>query len=320
MKRIAALILILVLAAIVLIIGRRFPFGAGNSDFHVDNTEKISRILIRGENQSVNLLRSPDGWKVTGRHSARPSAIEPLLELIEQLRIKSPVSGSVFEEIRSDENTSPVEVQIFAGKRIIQSYRIYRDTASAYGGIMQKRRDTKPFYVHVPGYDIDPSSYFIVDEKYWMPYTVFSLSPDRIERIDLQYFSQADSSFSIVFRGRDILFSSAAYGGGDLDTAAIGRYLSYFTYVPFERWVPDSLSATGRRVSELRPYFRLDLRGRDNDTLSLLTWIMMINEGGKTIEDTDRLMGSTNGGDDMFIIKYYDLDPVIKGPSYFISD
>ncbi|MGM0665832.1 MAG: hypothetical protein ACQETA_00790 [Bacteroidota bacterium] len=320
MKRIAALIVILVMIAIMLIIGRRFPFGAGNSDFHVDSTEKISRILISGEKQSVDLQRSPDGWNVNGRHSARPSAIEPLLQLIEELRIKSPVSGSVFEEIRNNDNTSLIEVQIFAGKRIIQSYRIYRDTASVYGGIMQKRKDTKPFYVHVPGYDIDPCSYFITDEKYWMPYTVFSLSPDRIERIDFRYFSQADSSFSIVFRGRDILFSSAAYGGGELDTAAIGRYLSYFTYVPFERWVPDSFNATGKDVSELRPYFRLDVFSKETDSLSLLTWTMMINEGGRTIEDTDRLMGSTNGGDDMFIIKYYDIDPVIKGPSYFISD
>ncbi|MEE4213700.1 MAG: hypothetical protein V2I34_01465 [Bacteroidales bacterium] len=320
MKRIAVLIVILVLTAILLIIGRRFPFGAGNSDFHVDNTEKISRILISGEKQSADLQRSPGGWIVNGRHPVRPSAIEPLLQFIEQLRIKSPVSGSVFEEIRSDENTSLVEVQIFAGRRIIQSYRIYRDSAPVYGGIMQKRRDTKPFYVHVPGYDIDPSSYFIADEKYWMPYTVFSISPEEIEGIDMHYFSKEDSSFSIVIDDRDILFSSAAYGGGDLDTAAIGRYLSYFTYVPFERWVPDSFYAAGSPVSELQPYFRLDLRGRDNDTLSLLTWTMMINEGGRTTEDTDRLMGSTNGGDDMFIIKYYDLDPVIKGPSYFISD
>jgi hypothetical protein len=110
------------------------------------------------------------------------------------------------------------------------------------------------------------------------------------------------------------------YAGAGLDTAAIGRYLSYFTYVPFERWVPGSLSSNGGLFNGIRPYFRLDVFTNDADTLSLLTWTMMITQGDSVTEDTDRLLGSTNDGEDMFIIKYYDLDPLIKGPSYFISE
>lgn len=320
LRNITVIIVILVLAVIILIIGRRSPFGTRNSEFHVDNTEKVSRILISGEKQSVDLQRTDRGWTVNGMHYARPSAIETILRVIGQMRIKSPVSSAIFQRVRGDDPAPLIEVQIFAARRQIQSFRIYQDNASSHGGIMQKRKDSKPFYVHVPGYDPDPCSHFVVDEKYWMPYTVFNISPEEIGRIDLRYFSREDSSFSIVIRDRDILFSNAVYEGAELDTAAIGRYFSYFTYVPFERWVHGNLSSAGRLFTGIRPYFRLDVFNDDADTLSLMTWTMMKKQGGSATEDTDRLLGSTNGGDDMFIIKYYDLDPLIKGPSYFISD
>lgn len=320
LRNITVIIVILVLAVIILIIGRRSPFGTGNSEFHVDNAEKVSRIVISGEKQSVDLQRTAGGWTVNGKHYARPSAIDAILRVIGQVRIKSPVSSSVFDRVRGDDPAPPIGVEIFDGRRQIQSFRIYRDTVSSFGGIMQKRKDSKPFYVHVPGYNADPCSYFVVDTKYWMPYTVFNISPEEIKGIDMHYFSKEDSSFSIVIDDRDILFSSAVYAGAGLDTAAIGRYLSYFTYVPFERWVPGSLSSNGGLFNGIRPYFRLDLFTNDADTLSLLTWTMMITQGDSVTEDTDRLLGSTNDGDDMFIIKYYDLDPLIKGPSYFISE
>lgn len=320
LRNITVIIVILVLAVIILIIGRRSPFGTRNSEFHVDNTEKVSRIVINGEKQSVDLQRTDRGWTVNGKHYARPSAIETVLRVIGQMRIKSPVSSAIFQRVRGDDPAPLIEVQIFAARRQIQSFRIYQDNASSHGGIIQKRKDSKPFYVHVPGYDPDPCSHFVVDEKYWMPYTVFNISPEEIGRIDLRYFSREDSSFSIVIRDRDILFSNAVYEGAELDTAAIGRYFSYFTYVPFERWVHGNLSSAGRLFTGIRPYFRLDVFNDDADTLSLMTWTMMKKQGGSATEDTDRLLGSTNGGDDMFIIKYYDLDPLIKGPSYFISD
>jgi len=319
-RNIAALILILLLTAIILIIGRRSPFGAANSEFHVDNAEEISRILISGEKQTVELQRSDDGWNVNGKHPARPSAIEAILQVIGKVRIKSPVSSTLFDKVRGDESTSLIEVRIFDGKRLIQSFRIYSDKASSHKGIMQKRKESKPFYVNVPGYDTDPCSYFVDDERYWMPYTVFSISPDRIERVDFRYFNEPDSSFSIETGKGNILFSNDLYEAPELDTAAIGRYLSYFTYLPFEMWVPDSLNNKGELYTEMKPWFRLDVYTDDPDTLSLLTWTMMIDEGGSVTKDTDRLLGSTNGGDDMFIITYYNLDPVIKGPSYFISD
>ncbi len=320
MKRITGVILIIVLAIGLFIIGRHSPFGEGNSVFHVKNTDKVTRILISKENETLELENGPDGWQVNGKYAVRPSAIESILKIIGEIRIKSPVSESIFNNISGNGDTQLIEVKIFDGGRLIQSFRIYRHTSPKFPGIMQKKKNKKPFFVHIPGYEIDPSIYFVTDEKYWIPNTVFKLSPERIEEIHFQYFEMPDSSFSIIFNGREISFTGGKYDNEDIDTVVIGRYLSYFTYVPFENWALDIRSATMDSITMATPYFKLDVLSNDSDKISLLTWVRRIKYRDRTVEDTDRLWGSINGGEDLFIIKYYDLDPLIKGPSYFISD
>ena len=320
MRRISGVILIIVVAIGLFIIGRHSPFGAVNSVFHVKNTDKVTRILIMKENETVELENEPDGWQVNGKYTVRPSAMQSILRMIGDIRIKSPVSESIFNSITINNNTQLVEVKIFGGRRLVQSFLIYRHTSPEFPCIMQKRKNRKPFFVHIPGYETDPGMYFVADEKYWRSNTVFELRPEKIEEIHLKYFETPDSSFTILFKGREILFTGGKNNKEDIDTMATGRYLSYFTYVPLESWVPDMSRVARDSITKATPYFKLNVLSSDQDTISLLIWVRRMKDRDSMVEDTDRLWGSLNGGEDLFIIKYYYLDPLIKGPSYFISD
>ncbi|MBN1387356.1 MAG: hypothetical protein JW965_02860 [Bacteroidales bacterium] len=320
MKRLAIIISIIIIVILLFIIGRHVPFGADNSVFYVENTERINRILISDENKSVSLTLNTDGWYVNDEYRARSQAIDFLISILGDIRIKSPVTDKTYNDLLQNNSTREIEVQVFNSRKIIQSFYIYLNNEVDYPGIMQKRKKTKPFIVHLPGYDTDPCSHFVPDSRYWMPNMVFELNPGRISEIHFRYFNMPDSSFSIINNGAAMAFISKDYNNERIDSVAAGRYLSYFTWVPFETWVYDISTAEKDSITENNPYFSLEVITDDPDTLKLLTWKRMIMKGGRMVEDTDRLLGSLNGGEDLFVIRYYDLDPLIKEPSYFIID
>ncbi|MDT8400375.1 MAG: hypothetical protein RQ743_01665 [Bacteroidales bacterium] len=319
MKWVAGVILIIVLIIALFLIGRHVPFGAGNSVFNLENAEGVTSISIVSDNSSVNLERRTDKWYVNGKEPARQAAVESLLKIIRDIRIKSPVSSDVFNDILRDGDTQRTDIKIYDDRRIVQSFHIYSNPSYEVPCIMRKRDDAKPFFVHVPAYDLDPGTFFIADQRFWMPNTLFSTSPGMIKEIHFEYFETPDSSFSISINGSQVSFRSEIYVNETIDTTAVGRYLSYFTYVPFESRVLDMTRAAMDSIRQDPPYFKLELIGRGADTTSLLTWTRIFKGGSKNLKDTDRLWGSING-EDLLIFRYYDLDPLIKGPSYFISD
>ncbi|MEA1885764.1 MAG: hypothetical protein U9N72_00960 [Bacteroidota bacterium] len=320
MKRAVGVILIVLTVVVLFFIGRHVPFGAGNSVFYVENVGRINRITISDTGRSVSLKLKSNGWYVNGENEARPQAIDFILRVLEDVRIKSPVSEKLYKEVLENENTREIEVKVFDNMKIIQSFYIYRNTEDEQPGIMRKRKKTKPFIVHIPGYEIDPSTCFLTDETYWLPFTVFELRPDQISEIHFKYFNKPDSSFYIEQDEREIRFSNEYYSNERIDTLAIGRYISYFIYVPFEKWAYDISANEKDSITSSKPYFSLEVITDHSDTTKLFTWKKQIKEANNIKEDTDRLWGSLNKGEDLFIIKYYDLDPLIKQPSYFIID
>ncbi len=322
-KRIGiGIIIIIIIAAIaILLIGRQAPFDAKNSVFYVENTDRIYRILISDDhNNEVELMRRPDGWVIDGDIVVRSSAIDIILKTIRDIRIKSPISDEAFTQFADSEKTKHLEVMIYGKRRLLQSFHIYRNREDDAPGIMKRREAARPFVMHIPGEDADPAKRFIADSKFWMPNTVFAAGPGQISRIRVVYTDKPDSSFSIEREGGKINFSSAGYAGETVDTMVIGRYLSYFNYVPFESYDHGLSPQDTDSVSSDPVRYSIEVVTGVADTTRLLTWTRKIMKGGSLVRDTDRLWGSINDGGDLFVIRYYDLDPLIKYPSYFISD
>ncbi|HCC70430.1 MAG TPA: hypothetical protein DEQ09_04675 [Bacteroidales bacterium] len=320
MKKIAIVIVILIIAIVLFAIGRHIPFGAGNSVFHVEHTDRIYRILISGEDNTVKLSRRSQGWYVNDINIARQGAVEFLLETIGDISIKSPVSDEVYSDLVESELTEHLEVKIYDKRKLMQSFHVFRSANRDKPGIMQKRKNTKPFIMHMPGYDTDPTLYFFDDARFWLPFTVFRYRPSQISEIQMNYYNDPDSSFTINRTENGIGFSSEENENGAIDTMAVERYLSYFTFIPFENWAYNISKAASDSITAGNPYFKLTVFTLDNDTINLFTWKRKIKKGNMLQVDTDRMWGTTNRAEDLFIIKYYDVDPLIKGPSYFISE
>ncbi len=312
----AAVMLILV----IILFRARSPFGKSNSDIASVPEKEITRIEFTQEGEKLLLEKSGEKWIINGKTEARKGGINFIIRILTEAKIKSPVSPEMFKDEIDERNISPVTVKVYEQRKLLKSFRVYKTYSNIYGNIMKIKDNSKPFIVHVPGYEVNIGSAFSLKEQYWQPYTIFNLLPSEISMIRFESIRDTASSFfifktegkySLKGKGNEIMES---------DPELIIRYVSYFTFIPFETWSLDLSMEEISSVMQKEPLFRITVVSAEGKTTILSLWQKVKTENEKDYADTDRLLGKTQNSDDLFIVRYFDIDPVIKKRSYFFAD
>jgi hypothetical protein len=306
--------LLLALAVILLFLSNRQPFGKRNSSFAVEEGAEISLIEFAQGREKLSLEKNNDDiWTVNGNYEARVNGITFIEKILTGLEIKSTVSEEIFTQEIIAKNIEPIKVRVFSGNKTIGGFLVYKTRSNVYGNIMKMTPKSKPFIVNVPGYDIDIGSAFTLNENYWRPYTLFSSLPAEITKVELINGADSLASYRIVNNFQENIVDIKPTTYSKPDTALIKRYLTYFSMVPFESWAlnipPEQIvEITGRRY-----IFKLTVNENNGTTTVVTFWPMEVD--GKL--DTDRLWARINDNNNLVIVKYFDIDPVIKKRSYF---
>lgn len=313
---------IVVLAGLFLFAtGKKSPFGKENSSISVPEGREIDRIVMKQGDRSLELRRDGDRlWTINGEGEARRTAIDFIIRTLYRLEIKSPVSNEFFSENITQRGILPVEVNVYNGHKHLTSFLVYRFSDDPDGNIIKKSPRSTPFITRIPGYDLNPGSHFIVDPRFWMPYHIFRLNPANVRSVTLTRNSSSIPVISISKEAGGYRLMIGESVEESADTSALERYLSYFTFVPFESWAFDLDDKERMEIAGRVPWAVISLRMEDETGISLMLWKRFMPVSDGIVEDTDRLWGSINNGEDIFIVKYWDIDPLVKSPDYFISD
>lgn len=320
-KRFFAYALLIVFGLIFLLqLGiTRSPFRKNNTSFSVKPGTEITGIdLIQGE-QKVILRKDGDKWKLNKTYEARNSAVEFIILTLKEMRVKSTVSSEKFGQEIVDRKIEPVRVNVYQKRRLIRSFYVYKTGSNIYGNIMKMRPSANPYIVYMPGYEDNIGSHFLVSELFWQPFTVFRLLPSQIESVELRNFVEPEASFTVRnARNGFFVYDSTGIAAG-CDTARVKRYFSYFVSVAFEAWAFDLNEEQKREIVTSEPLYRVIVKKADGGTITLTVREKWKNENGKKVIDTDRVWGETDDGRGLFVMRYFDLDPVLKKKSYFFG-
>jgi hypothetical protein len=317
-KNIVLAVLLLLLLAAIFMIRNRSPFGKNQSSFSVGPDRKITRIELSQNTEKVVLENAGNYWKVNGEKEVRNSAISFILNILEEMKIKSPVSPDIFAKEITGSGIMPVRVKVFENSRLLRSFLVYRTESNIYGNIMKLKPKAKPFIVTIPGFESDIGSAFNPDELYWQPYLVFNLLPSEITSVSLENFRDTGSSFKIIYSEGKPELSGADATLNRWDSLRVRRYLSYFTLIPFESWAPDLTEPELLKIKANTPLYRIIVMKTDGKEVSLTLWEKILNDG--VTRDSDRLWAKTGELDRLFIIRYFDVDPLLKKRSYFYKE
>ena len=255
------------------------------------------------------LKRKKGVWLLNGKEEARKAAISFLIATLEGIEPKSPLSATTFEELSGKSPVIPVLVRVFSGKRKVRSFAVYHFNDTDYGSVLRKSSRSKPYLIYLPGYDFSAGSVFTAEEDYWRPFTIFEIMPSEIKLVAVDYPGETERSFVLENKnGTTILHGAAVF-----DSVAVKRYLSYFVNVPFES-VTTGLDLTGEtQIMESAPFIAITVSTNDGKKHTLRGWKRY--SGKET--DTDRLWGRLDNGK-LFVMRYFDLDPLLKKRSYFL--
>jgi hypothetical protein len=101
------------------------------------------------------------------------------------------------------------------------------------------------------------------------------------------------------------------------DSSLVIRYISYFARVPFESWAFDTGDAERKSIEGRQPLYRISVITTTGKKQVLTLWTILTGETEQKEIDSNRLIGKTDDRDQLFILRYFDIDPLIKKRSYF---
>jgi hypothetical protein len=308
------------IAALLLILLRgRMPFGKSNSSFAVSPEVKITRIDFYQGNNKLSIEKSGELWLINKKYEARKSAVLFTLNMLREIKIKSPVSAEIFTNEVVNKKLDPVKVNIFEKRRLVKSFFVYKTASNVYGNIMKIKASSKPFIVYIPGYEENIGIHFIVNELFWQPFMVFNLSPSQITSVKLENLVDTSSSFLINCDRKGYMLSDLNRNITGWDTLKVQRYLSYYTAIPFEKWAFGLPESEKKSIESVYPIYRITVNQSDGNEIILTVWEKWNIIDGVKKTDTDRIWAKTNSRDEIFVMRYFDLDPVLKKRSYFIT-
>jgi hypothetical protein len=73
-------------------------------------------------------------------------------------------------------------------------------------------------------------------------------------------------------------------------------------------------------VESQQPLYRISVTTPDGLKTVLTLWERNTGENNSKTKDSDRLLGKTQNRNEFFIMRYFDIDPLIKKKSYFFKE
>jgi hypothetical protein len=304
---------------IILLFRERSPFGGGNTSFATVSDKAITGIEFNDGSSTLSLHSNDGNWFVNGKYEARKGSIDFILTILKEMAIKSPVSPELFKTEITDKGIKPVKVKVTGKGRTLKSFLVYKTASNAFGNIMKISEKSKPFIVYVPGREVEIGSAFTLNALFWQPYTAFNLLPSEISSVTLENNSDPESSFSIIANDRKLRLLGNSGELTGWDTSLVRRYLSYFTHVPFESWALDLDDEQVGKIMDSEPLYRIIVKRSDTGLVQLVLWERTSVKNGTPEKDTDRLWARLDDNAKLCIVRYVDIDPLLKKRSYFFG-
>lgn len=172
-------------------------------NFAVENTEDIGKIFIADRNGKTATLEKKSGiWYYNGKHPARPTAMETLLETISKVRVLNiPPNGAVPNMVK-ELAVLGIKVEIYGhnGKNL-RTYYVGGVTNDERGTVLMMENSEQPYVVHVPGFVGQIRLRYILGDDDWRDRAIFREKPEDIQFISVEYPQRKSESFRLEKTG-----------------------------------------------------------------------------------------------------------------------
>jgi len=299
------------------------------SDFAVEDTGSITKLFLADKADNTVLLEKQENgsWLLNGKFLARQDAVNNLLYTIKEVKVRTPVPKSAFENIIKNIAGNSVKVEIYNGETDPSKvYYVGSSNQDHSGTYMLMENSTVPFVTHLEGHYGYLGPRYFTNENEWRSNAIFNYELDDIKMIEVFY--PKDSERNIVIAQNEqgdfgLLNPEVDMFYANIDSAKFFRYINLFKNVSFEGFEETKTEAYKDSIINSDPEVIYAITNQLGIRKEVKAFLKPVPEGyedydGNEIKyDLDRLYAYIDNRD-FVVIQYYVFDPLTKSRADFI--
>lgn len=318
-----AILFLVVVSAIVYYKDTSTTLDPGLTDFSLRNDEAPDSIFINQKDNEIVLKKESGQWVLGNEFPVSKKQIDNLFYALENLTVEAPVRESSKETVIDMVGQNPIKIQIFEDDLKIKDYLIEDSPYKKDMTYMMVRGTNEPFIMNVPGYDGDIAAMFRPEKDKWRSKEIFDYTGLEIMQVEVVYPSDSAGSFVLHYPSDNQFVVESIQNGKNSFTPDIekaSRYLSYFSGIEYETMLESDQIVDS--LAKEKPYCRFYVEDESGKT----TRLVMYRKAGAGNEDAfgqtakydlNHLYGYYNEVGEILLIKYTEIDPLLKEIDYF---
>jgi hypothetical protein len=319
------LVLLLVLIAVsawLLLSKRSGTYARSAVEFAITDTNLIRSVEILGRGGKVMLVKQGPAWLVNGSSPVRKDRMTGMLVLLSRLEVISPVSRSRSAQVYRQLQNNGKHVVISLEKGEAREYLVFHDTTETNATYMMLKDADTPFRMGVRGYKRrDLASLYETDDRYWRDNLLLHYLPEQIQHISLQYKREPARTFHLARNAAGEFEMSTGMVPGhwfEPDRARLNQYLGYFYGIRFDVYADLGQDVFLEYEYRDDPDYVLEVGNSTGIRTSLSLFpVFTIDPAGIKKMDLNVLYARITDWDGMVVLKYLEIDPLLKDPGYF---
>ncbi len=302
-----------------------FSSRSASVDFSVKDTASITRILIKNPlGDSLLLARNEANWIINNRYRPEMRSVKALIYILHHIDIKSPVPKSKIQEINDEFETKSTSVKIYEGDRVIKTLYLLDSQEKGLFTYIKSQSNNHPFIAECLGIQGTIGKYFVTNSNYWRDKTLFNFSVYDLKSVDVRNHKYKEKSFSISSKEDEgyVLFAydSTRIEKSKINNEALMRYLSYLNYVEYIGGVMNMPDSQKDSILSSVPISSVSIRSADGQLVRVSFFPRTYkNKNNHHKTDYNYLYGEINDNQELVLLKYMDIDPILKDIDYFIK-
>jgi len=287
--------------------------------FILNDTAEISKIEIYTLTDTSTFTKSDNKWVINNQFTPLPKALYYLFRIVQNVDIKVPVAKEKSDSIINTINKKNKNI-VFYNERgeVIKSWQIgdYNEIEDATFAIANNT--DKVYLVNVPGIINDLDKNIPAEEYYWISAYIFDYKPHEIVKIEVSYPLNISKSFVLEINedGTSILTSnSMKYINDELESKAIGAYISYFTAVKFDSFLNNFTKNKKDSLQRQKAFCIINITDKKNISQNLKGYFRQ-NPEDTSKQDINTYNAVINNKE-FVTVNFFDTDLLMKTAEYF---
>ncbi|MEZ7900888.1 MAG: hypothetical protein ACI8RY_001170 [Urechidicola sp.] len=302
------------------------------SDFAIENTDAIDKIIITESNRNKAELELKNGeWMLNNEFKARLVNVELLLKTFRNIKVQTSVSNDMKKTVVANMASRYKKVEIFENGKLSKTYFVGSATKDHYGTYMllekNGRKSSEPYVMHIPGFNGFLESRFYTNENDWKYSGVFVYEPLAIKSIKVEHGEMPEESFLIT--QEDKIVSLASINGikiEKLNNSLVENYVLIYEKIFFNK-IADFSSEKVDSIKAITPLYKIEVVDSNGDFkkvnfLRKKKDFVEIDEvtGEEIMYDENYLLGYYPKSKEIFVFQFFNLGNIFAKKSYFTSN